>query len=119
MTWWRENFNRRFGYKLPTGLDTAGQPTYGALQMADCAHEKTSQLESGVDGESERITDVFQTEAPLVIRPYIGSMTQSEIMAVMVGGFATPRSGDPARTRATTAPRFTSAGSTRPRTWKT
>lgn len=66
MTWWRENFDKRFGYKLPTGLDAAGQPIYGALQMADCAHEKTSQLESGVDNESERITDVFQTEAPLV-----------------------------------------------------
>lgn len=36
---------------------------------------------------------VGQTEAPLVIRPYIGSMTQSEIMAVMVGGFATIAGG--------------------------
>jgi CNT family concentrative nucleoside transporter len=29
-----------------------------------------------------------QTEAPLVIRPYLSSMTSSEIYAVMVGGFA-------------------------------
>lgn len=32
---------------------------------------------------------VGQTEAPLVIRPYIATMTRSELMAVMVGGFAT------------------------------
>ncbi len=32
---------------------------------------------------------VGQTEAPLMIRPYIEKMTQSEIMSVMTGGFAT------------------------------
>ena len=32
---------------------------------------------------------VGQSEAPLLIKPYIGKMTQSELMAVMVGGFAT------------------------------
>lgn len=32
---------------------------------------------------------VSQTEAPVVIRPYIPSMTESEIFAVMVGGMAT------------------------------
>jgi len=32
---------------------------------------------------------VGQTEAPLVIRPYIGRMTRSELMAMMTGGFAT------------------------------
>jgi concentrative nucleoside transporter, CNT family len=30
-----------------------------------------------------------QTEAPLLIRPYLATMTRSELMAVMVGGFAT------------------------------
>ena len=34
-----------------------------------------------------------QTEAPLVIRPYIASLTMSELMAVMVGGFATIAAG--------------------------
>ena len=29
---------------------------------------------------------VGQTEAPLVIRPYVSKMTRSELMAVMVGG---------------------------------
>ncbi len=36
---------------------------------------------------------VGQTEAPLVIRPYISSMTMSELNAVMVGGFATMAGG--------------------------
>ncbi len=32
---------------------------------------------------------IGQTEAPLVIRPYIAGMTRSELNALMVGGFAT------------------------------
>jgi concentrative nucleoside transporter, CNT family len=32
---------------------------------------------------------IGQTEAPLVIRPYLAGMTRSEIMCLMVGGFAT------------------------------
>lgn len=36
---------------------------------------------------------VGQTEAPLLIKPYIGRMTNSEITAVMVGGFATIAGG--------------------------
>ena len=36
---------------------------------------------------------VGQTEAPLMIRPFIGKKTQSELMAVMVGGFATVAGG--------------------------
>lgn len=34
-----------------------------------------------------------QTEAPLLVRPYIPSMTESELMALMVGGFATIAGG--------------------------
>ena len=36
---------------------------------------------------------VGQTEAPLMIRPYVGGMTKSELVAVMVGGFATAAGG--------------------------
>ncbi len=36
---------------------------------------------------------VGQTEAPLVVRPYIAKMTMSELMVVMVGGFATIAGG--------------------------
>ena len=32
---------------------------------------------------------VGQTEAPLVVRPYLGGMTKSELMALMTGGMAT------------------------------
>ncbi|HSK78126.1 MAG TPA: NupC/NupG family nucleoside CNT transporter [Thermoanaerobaculia bacterium] len=36
---------------------------------------------------------VGQTEAPLLIRPYVATMTNSELMAVMTGGFATIAGG--------------------------
>lgn len=36
---------------------------------------------------------VGQTEAPLVVRPYVATMTQSELNCLMVGGFATISGG--------------------------
>ena len=36
---------------------------------------------------------VGQTEAPLVVKPYVARMTNSELMAVMIGGFATIAGG--------------------------
>lgn len=36
---------------------------------------------------------VGQTEAPLVVKPYVKNMTQSELMAVMTGGMATVAGG--------------------------
>ncbi|MCP4591246.1 MAG: NupC/NupG family nucleoside CNT transporter [bacterium] len=36
---------------------------------------------------------VGQTEAPLVVRPFVSRMTQSELMALMTGGFATIAGG--------------------------
>lgn len=36
---------------------------------------------------------VGQTEAPLIIRPYLASMTRSELMTVMAGGFASVAGG--------------------------
>ena len=36
---------------------------------------------------------VGQTEAPLVVRPFVQNMTRSELMAVMTGGFATVAGG--------------------------
>jgi len=47
----------------------------------------------GVSGAESLATaaNVFigQTEAPLVVRPYIGKMTRSELMVLMTGGMAT------------------------------
>lgn len=34
-----------------------------------------------------------QTEAPLLVKPFIATMTRSELMAIMVGGFATVAGG--------------------------
>jgi CNT family concentrative nucleoside transporter len=41
------------------------------------------------------VADIFvgQTEAPLVIRPYVAGLTQSELMACMTAGFATTAGG--------------------------
>lgn len=36
---------------------------------------------------------VGQTEAPLVVKPYVNEMTRSELMAIMTGGFATIAGG--------------------------
>lgn len=36
---------------------------------------------------------VGQTESPLMVRPFVGGMTMSELMAVMTGGFATVAGG--------------------------
>jgi CNT family concentrative nucleoside transporter len=36
---------------------------------------------------------VGQTEAPLMVRPYVNKMTYSELMAIMVGGFANTAGG--------------------------
>lgn len=36
---------------------------------------------------------VGQTEAPLVVKPYVADMTKSELLAVMVGGFANTAGG--------------------------
>ena len=36
---------------------------------------------------------VLQTEAPILIRPFLSLMTKSELHAVMVGGFATIAGG--------------------------
>jgi concentrative nucleoside transporter, CNT family len=51
----------------------------------------------GVSGAESfsTVSDIFvgQTEAPLVIRPYIGGMTRSELMACMTAGFATTSGG--------------------------
>ena len=41
------------------------------------------------------VSNIFvgQTEAPLVVKPYVKTMTKSEIFAVMTGGFATVAGG--------------------------
>ncbi len=70
---------------------------YGILQrvVAGLAWIMTRVL--GVSGAESLsgAANIFlgQTEAPLLVRPYIGTMTRSEIMAMMTGGFATVAAG--------------------------
>tara|TARA_B100000029_G_scaffold325782_2_gene318286 strand:+ start:968 stop:2188 length:1221 start_codon:yes stop_codon:yes gene_type:complete len=70
---------------------------FGLIQIVVKAIAKGMQKTMGTSG-SETLSvsaNIFvgQTEAPLMIRPFINSMTKSELMAVMVGGFATVAGG--------------------------
>jgi CNT family concentrative nucleoside transporter len=69
----------------------------GAMQLVVGAISRAMQKTLGTSG-AETLSaagNIFvgQTEAPLLVRPYLNSMTQSELMAVMVGGFATIAGG--------------------------
>ncbi|WP_428388592.1 NupC/NupG family nucleoside CNT transporter [Mucisphaera sp.] len=65
----------------------------GVLQVVIWALARLMSRVMGVSGaESMAIAaNVFvgQTEAPLVIKPYLAGLTKSELFAVMTGGFAT------------------------------
>jgi CNT family concentrative nucleoside transporter len=62
---------RKFGLFLSRSLGTSGAESFST------------------------VSDIFvgQTEAPLVIRPYLAGLTDSELMACMVAGFATTGGG--------------------------
>jgi len=69
----------------------------GAMQVVVGAISRLMQKTLGTSG-AETLSaagNIFvgQTEAPLLVRPYLNAMTRSEIMAVMVGGFATIAGG--------------------------
>jgi CNT family concentrative nucleoside transporter len=70
---------------------------YGVMQFIVGIFAKGMQKTLGTSGAEtlSAAANVFvgQTEAPLVIRPYIATMTISELMAVMIGGFATMAGG--------------------------
>lgn len=70
---------------------------YGVMQFIVGLFAKAMQKTLGTSGAEtlSAAANVFvgQTEAPLVIRPYISSMTMSELNAVMIGGFATMAGG--------------------------
>ena len=65
----------------------------GIMQIVVWCMARLMAVTMGVSGaESMAIAaNVFvgQTEAPLVVRPYIARMTESELFALMTGGFAT------------------------------
>lgn len=70
---------------------------FGVMQWVVKGIAKAMQWTMGTSG-SETLSasaNIFvgQTEAPLVIRPFIKTMTKSEIMAIMTAGFATMAGG--------------------------
>ena len=69
----------------------------GALQVAVRSAAWVMQKTLGTSGAETLATaaNIFvgHTVAPLVIRPYVATMTRSELMALMVGGFATISGG--------------------------
>ncbi|MGB0714448.1 MAG: NupC/NupG family nucleoside CNT transporter [Phycisphaerae bacterium] len=70
---------------------------YGVLQRVVSVMAWTMTRTLGVSGAESfaGAANVFfgQTEAPLMVRPYIPDMTRSELMALMTGGFATIATG--------------------------
>ena len=70
---------------------------FGVIQFIVKWISRIMQKSMGTSGsETLRVAaNIFvgQTEAPLMIRPFIRTMTQSELMAVMTGGFATVAGG--------------------------
>lgn len=70
---------------------------FGILQRVVSALAWTMTRTLGVSGAESfaGAANVFfgQTEAPLMVRPYIPDMTRSELMALMTGGFATIATG--------------------------
>jgi len=70
---------------------------YGLLQKAVASLAWGMKRFMGVTGPESLAgaANVFlgQTEAPLLVRPYISGMSQSELMALMTGGFATVAAG--------------------------
>jgi CNT family concentrative nucleoside transporter len=69
----------------------------GIVQVVVRAIASVMQWSLGTSGAEtlSAASNIFvgQTEAPLVIKPYLPGMTQSELMALMVGGFATIAGG--------------------------
>jgi CNT family concentrative nucleoside transporter len=70
---------------------------YGILQMVVRAVAWVMRKIMGTSGSESlaAAANIFmgQTEAPLVIKPYLSGMTRSEIMALMTGGMATIAGG--------------------------
>ena len=63
------------------------------VQGLACVMRKTLRTSGAETLSAAANVFVGQTEAPLVVKPYVNSMTRSELMAVMVGGFATIAGG--------------------------
>lgn len=100
--WGEESFARTFVFGiLPTVIFFSSLMSVlyylGVMQRIVSVFAWAMQRTMGTSG-SETLSaaaNIFvgQTEAPLMIKPYVGTMTNSELMAVMTGGFATVAGG--------------------------
>ena len=70
---------------------------FGVLQFVVRIMAKTMMYMMGTSGAESlsAVANVFmgQTEAPLIVKPYVPRMTKSELLAMMVGGMATISGG--------------------------
>lgn len=70
---------------------------FGVLQFIVRVLAKCMMYLMGTSGAEtlSAVANVFmgQTEAPLIVKPYVARMTQSELLALMVGGMATISGG--------------------------
>ncbi len=70
---------------------------FGVLQFIVKLFAKFMMLVMGTSGAEtlSAVANVFmgQTEAPLIVKPYVGRMTESELLALMAGGMATVSGG--------------------------
>lgn len=99
-TW--PGFGFQFAFKvLPTIIFFGGFMSilyyFGIMQKVILAIARFMQWTMGTSG-TETLScsaNIFvgQTEAPLLIKPFIKDMTESELLTVMVGGFATIAGG--------------------------
>jgi CNT family concentrative nucleoside transporter len=101
-------------YVLPTIIFVSALTSVlyyvGALQMVVKGIAWVMQRTLGTSG-AETLSasgNIFlgQTEAPLLIKPFVGRMTHSELVTVMIGGFATVSGGVLAAYAATLQPYF-------------
>ncbi len=99
---YEESFGVIFAFQvLPTIIFFASLTAilyhYGVLQFIVRVLSKGMQKLLGTSGAETLsvISNIFvgQTEAPLVIKPFINKMTKSELLAVMTGGMATIAGG--------------------------
>lgn len=69
----------------------------GIMQKVVMVFAKVMQKTMNISGaeSTSAAANIFvgQTEAPLVIKPFVNNMTRSELMVVMTGGFATVAGG--------------------------
>ena len=77
-----------FASSVFTRALSPGRPAGGGA-AAGARHDAADGHQRGRDASAAANVFMGQTEAPIIVRPYIARMTQSELLALMTGGLAT------------------------------